>query len=76
MITRFRIEGKAADQEELREELQNVAVEVMNRLRVGYEQGSTTMIEWECTQDVIAGKPGNYNGRVIFVYRGEHGEKI
>jgi hypothetical protein len=69
VITRFRIEAKGNSNEDVRMQLEQISVEIMNRLRVGYNQGSNG-VDWECTQDVISGSGQNYQGRMIFVYRG------
>jgi hypothetical protein len=69
VITRFRIEAKGNSNEDVRTQLEQISIEIMNRLRVGYNQGSNG-VDWECTQDVISGSGQNYQGRMIFVYRG------
>jgi len=73
MITRFRLEAEGATAEDVRETLSDVAVDIFNRLRVGYGQQGAPAIAWECTDEVISLKrdPGTgYRGRMVFVYRG------
>ena len=72
MITRFRIEGEGASPEDVRELLSDLAVDIFNRLRTGYEQGDGTANAWELTDEVISLRRSEkgYQGRMVFVYRG------
>lgn len=65
MITKFRIEGKGEHKEALDDEISARAQAVME----SSQQGDLAE-DWECTQDVITGRPGNYIGRQVYVYRG------
>lgn len=66
IITRFRIEGKGGDKTELVEHLSLAVSRVISEID---KVDRVTTDEWECTQDVIAGSPGNYNGRMVLVRR-------
>lgn len=57
MITRFRVEGKGKDRQELIEELSSLASRIIKTVGVG---------EWECTDDVISGdEKRGYQGRMV-----------
>jgi hypothetical protein len=71
MITKFRIEATHADKELLMAQLEDAAVKVMKLAKDdrGVSEANEPDCEWECTQDVITGSPGQYAGRMVFVLR-------
>lgn len=61
MITRFRIEGTGPSRNGLVDEiLESVGVLLREHK---YQDG-----EWECTQDVISGRDGEYKGRMVMLF--------
>lgn len=59
MITRFRVEGKGRDKQELIEELSLSSSKII--AMVGPESG-----HWECTDDVISGdEKRGFTGRMV-----------
>jgi hypothetical protein len=71
MITRFRVEGVSLDKEDLIELLTWRAQQVIRVIMADPHPLSTLQPdgEWECTDDVISGSPGNYKGRMVFAFR-------
>lgn len=70
MITRFRVEGKHEDRDKLTEQLFSAASKIQAIARDDAEDPDG---EWEITDDRIEGKPGNYKGRMVFVFDEEPG---
>lgn len=70
MITRFRIEASNKDKEVLQAELQDAATSLMKLIAEPLVKEFPNGM-WECTQDVTAGVPGNFTGRMIFAFKPE-----
>lgn len=71
MITRFRLEATGDDIESVREELNALTVDVLNRLKKAYNN-NVLRGAYECTEERI-GKTESlykpYHGRVVMVFR-------
>jgi len=70
MITKFRLEGTHQDKDQLIEQLNSAALRVIElaKRERGISEANEPDGEWECVDDFIQGKPGNYKGRMTFVY--------
>jgi hypothetical protein len=66
MITRFRVEGKNKDKNELLEELSVTASIIISTIaQAGVKQEGA----WECTDDVISGDNNRgYQGRMVLKF--------
>jgi len=65
MITRFRVEGESENKEQLEDDLLRASTRIINEMNEinGWQGG-----DWECTQDVLSGSPGDYRGRMVLIY--------
>lgn len=68
MITRFRVEAEHVDREKLIDQLSHAAMSIISSMRSFNVRVKGQEGKWECTSDVISGKPGEYKGRMVLVY--------
>lgn len=69
MITNFKIQAIGETQEEVQDQLEQLAVDIIGRVSPG------NGISWECTAEIVTGsRQEGYKGRISFVYRGEDGD--
>lgn len=56
MITRFKVEAEGNSNEDVREQLERLALAIMKRLRLSdFQQGGDDIQDvWECTADIIS----------------------
>ena len=66
MITRFRLEARADTKEQVQADLDDLATDVMNRLRNAYGQAPDA---WNITDDVISREGNIYRGRVVYAFK-------
>jgi hypothetical protein len=67
MIVNFKITAEAETQEEVRDQLNDLALAIIREA-----QPSTGTLYWECTADVITGsRQEGFRGRMSFVYHPE-----
>jgi hypothetical protein len=70
MIKKFRIQGTHLDKEVLQQQLLDTASAIMKTAANTKAVSEADLDgEWECTQDVITGVPGKYQGRMVFSFR-------
>lgn len=63
MIVKFKLEAEAETQEEVRDQLEELAVEIIRQTTPG------DGLVWECTAEVITGsRQEGFKGRISFAY--------
>lgn len=69
MITKFKLEAEGETQEEVSDQMSDLAVQIIGKISPG------DGLNWECTAEVVTGsRQEGYKGRMNFVYRDDEDE--